>query len=205
MPRRRSFGKLVSDSDENQLIESPPSHLVSDSRQKVDDWFGDLYAELRRSAAVLKRNDVNAAISTSTLLHETWLKFAVSSGTEPESELHFKRKAACVMRHVLRDAARRRRANKRGGDGLFVTLNDSLELPVSSDDDLLRLDVALDAFADASPRQAELVTLRFFGGMNNSEIATTLGISERTVERDWRASRAWLAAEIHKMGPSKPV
>jgi RNA polymerase sigma factor (TIGR02999 family) len=153
-----------------------------------------MYAELRRLAASVKRNDPNSLVSTGTLVHEAWSKLARSSGESPQSEPHFKSIAACAMRQILKDAARRQRSAKRGGGNLFITLDESIGVPVSSNEDLLRLDAALDTLAEMSPRQAKLVELRYYGGLNNSEIEALLGIGERTVERDWRAARAWLSS-----------
>jgi len=102
------------------------------------------------------------------------------------------------MRQIVMDEARRRHADKRGGGLSFVTLDDSLNMPVSSGQDLLRLDAALDALAEVSPRQAELVRIRFFGGREVPEASGLLGISEATALRDWRAAKAWLAAEMRK-------
>jgi RNA polymerase sigma factor (TIGR02999 family) len=133
------------------------------------------------------------------------MKLAGGSGSELESELHFRRRAACVMRQVVRDAARRRRANKRGGGAILVTLDDSVDLLVSTEEDFLRLDAALDLLGEVSPRQDELVVLRFFGGLSNAEIESALGVSERTVERDWKAAKAWLAVEIRRGGIAKKV
>jgi RNA polymerase sigma factor (TIGR02999 family) len=166
----------------------------------MDDWFSAAYKELRRLAASVKRNDARATISTSTLVHEAWMKLAGSPGLAPESELHFKRTAACAMRQIVMDEARRHSAYKRGGRGvaLFVTLDDSLEVPVSCDQDLLRLDAALDALTRVNPRQAELVQLRFFGGHEVAEASALLGIAESTALRDWRVAKAWLAAEVRK-------
>lgn len=104
------------------------------------------------------------------------------------------------MRHVVKDEARRRCAHKRGGGGvrLFVTLDDSMGMPVSSNEDLVRLDAALDALAQVNPRQAELVELRFFGGYDVAEASAVLSIAESTALRDWRVAKAWLAAEIRR-------
>ena len=196
MPRRRSRGELLYKAAEAHSMLGTQLQLDAEPRQELDDRFSVMYKELRRLAAAVKRKDANATISTSTLVHETWMKLARSSGTTPESELHFKRKAACVMRQIVMDAARRRRADKRGG--LFVTLDDSIQVPVSSNEDLLRLDAALDALAQMSRRQADMVELRYFGGLNNAEIEAALGVGESTVARDLRAAKAWLKAEIRK-------
>jgi len=105
------------------------------------------------------------------------------------------------MRQVLVEAARRRKAGKRGGDALVVTLDDGIE-HASTSEQLLALDVALEDFARKHPRQAAMVECRFFGGMDIPETAAVLGISEATVLRDWRVAKAWLARELR--GAPKP-
>jgi RNA polymerase sigma factor (TIGR02999 family) len=188
MPRRRACVEFLSNASDAK----PPRVL--------DDWFSATYKELRRLAASVKHIDANATISTSTLVHEAWIKLANSPGLAPESELHFKRLAARVMRQIVMDEARRHRADKRGGGrmAMFVTLDDSVDVPISCNQDLLRLDTALDALGQISPRQAELVQLRFFGGHDIPETSALLGIAESTALRDWRVAKAWLAAEIHR-------
>jgi RNA polymerase sigma factor (TIGR02999 family) len=101
------------------------------------------------------------------------------------------------MRQVLVDAARRRQAQIRGGDIQRVTFDES-SFTISTDREMLALDAAIDALAKAAPRQAALVEARFFGGLETSEIAQLLGLSEATVLRDWRAAKAWLAAEVRR-------
>ena len=106
------------------------------------------------------------------------------------------------MRQLLVEAARRRRAHKRGGgEGVFVVaFDDSLDEAASSGDELLALDGALDDLARMSPRQAMLVESRFFGGLDIGETAALLDVSEATVLRDWRAAKAWLAHELRRAG-----
>jgi len=114
--------------------------------------------------------------------------------------LHFKRLAARVMRHIVVSEARRRTADKRGGkdSAFFVTLDDATDVAISTNEDFLTLDAALDALAAVSPRQAELVQLRFFSGLGVADSSAILGIAESTALLDWRAARAWLAVEIRK-------
>jgi RNA polymerase sigma factor (TIGR02999 family) len=102
------------------------------------------------------------------------------------------------MRHILVDEARRRGARKRGGAGevSFVPLDDSIHDLASWPGELLALDMALKELEGFNPRQAQVVESRFFGGMEAGEIAALLGVSESSVERDWRAARAWLAGRI---------
>jgi RNA polymerase sigma factor (TIGR02999 family) len=169
-----------------------------DRLKKLDEWFSIAYAELRKLASMVKSNDANASLSTQTLVHDAWIKLAKSPGVLPESELHFKRTAAKVMRDIVRDEARRRNAKKHGGDFAFVTLDDSNDIPLLKNQDLLTLDAELDVLALVDPRAAEVFEARFYGGLTTAQIATLLGVSEKTVERDWRSAKAWLKKEIRK-------
>lgn len=119
------------------------------------------------------------------------------------SPLHFKRIAARAMRQVLVEAARRRRAGKRGSGVRAITFDDAFAAPVATAADLLALDSAIDALAAVNPRQAKMVEARFFGGLDIAETAALLGISEATVQRDWRAARAWLARELLHRGAAR--
>jgi RNA polymerase sigma factor (TIGR02999 family) len=112
------------------------------------------------------------------------------------SPLHFKRIAARAMRQVLIEAARRRHADKRGGHAVFVTFDEALDAAVSTEEELLALDLALDQLTQLSPRQAQMVECRFFGGLDIAETALLLEVSEATIERDWRAAKAWLALQL---------
>src|ERR1039457_5470268 len=112
MPRRRSRVDFVSKASETQLALGKEPHSSAKPRQVLDDWFGVMYKELRSLAASVKRADANATISTSTLVHEAWIKLANSPGLAPESELHFKRLAARVMRQIVMDEARCRQIGR---------------------------------------------------------------------------------------------
>ncbi|CAN5718973.1 ECF-type sigma factor [soil metagenome] len=162
----------------------------------LDDLFSATYEELRRLAAVVKRDDSAATLNPTTLVHEAYLKLASGLRVAPESRLHFKRIAARAMRQVLVEAARRRNAQKRGGNYVFVTFDDSADAHDASTDDVLALNAALEDLAEAEPRQALMVECRFFGGMDVQETATLLDVSESTLLRDWRAARAWLALQL---------
>ena len=175
-------------------------HLRGQKRA-LDDVFSATYEELRRLASAVKRSDFNASLTPTTLVNEAWLRLQSSPNLAFESALHFKRIAARAMRQILIEAARRRHAQKRGGEGwaIFVTLDDStVEAIAASDKELLAVDAALDELAQLSPRQAQVVESRFFGGLEMPEIAQLLGVSEATVLRDWRAAKAWLACQIRQ-------
>ena len=168
----------------------------STDRAALDRVFSAAYEELRRLAHAVRRNDPGATISPTTLVNEAWLRLAATPAVAHTSPLHFKRIAARAMRQVLVDIARKRSADKRGGpDAVAITLDDSATIATAGDD-VLALDGALDALARVSPRQAQMVECRFFGGLDIAETAGLLNVSEATVLRDWRAARAWLAAEL---------
>lgn len=170
-------------------------------RQALDDLFSVTYEELRRLASTVRRRDPSVTLSPTALVHEAWLKLAKSPAFETTSKMHFKRIAARAMRELLIEAARRRHASKRGGGAegvLLVTFGDSPEETTSCVEEMLLLDAALNELARVNPRQAMMVESRFFGGLEISETAALLDVSEATILRDWRAAKAWLAHELRR-------
>ena len=163
-------------------------------RKVLDELFSLTYDELRRLAATIRRRDPGGTLNPTALVNEVWLKLAGSPRIGAASRLHFKRIAARAMRQVLVADARRRQAAKRSGAS--ITFNDSLH--VTDERDLLSLDAALADLAAVEPRQAMMVESRFFGGLEVSEIASLLDVSEATILRDWRAAKAWLAQELQR-------
>lgn len=166
-------------------------------QHELDRLFSTAYEELRRLAANVRRGDA-VSLSPTTLVNEAWVKLAGSTTLAPASRLHFKRIAARAMRQVLVEAARRRGALKRGGRAVLVTFDDAVDRLETDADDVARLDEALEELSRLEPRQAAMVEYRFFGGLDVAETAELLGVSEATVLRDWRAARAWLAAELRR-------
>ncbi len=149
-----------------------------------------VYEDLRRVAhRQLDREGGGHTLQTTALIHEAYLKLAGGGSLGAASRAHFLAIAARAMRQVLVDYARRRKAAKRGGGVISVTLGDQPEPADASAEDLLALDEALQQL-DA--RQRQVIECRFFGGMEEGDIAAVLGISERTVRRDWVKARAWL-------------
>ena len=166
-------------------------------REMLDSLFSVTYEELRRLASRVRRRDWSTQVSPTTLVNEAWIKLAASPAFRSTSPLHFKRIAARAMRQVLVEAARRRHAAKRGGtDATFVTFDEAVEHPPAAAADLLALDAALDDLGRINPRQAAMVESRYFGGLDVTEAASLLDVSEATIQRDWRAAKAWLAAQI---------
>ena len=169
-------------------------------RQALDQLFSLAYEELRRLASSVKRGDPSSTLSATALVNEAWLKLAKQPGIAAASRLHFKRIAARAMRQLLVEAARRRNAHKRGGDGevIFVSFDDSFDGAVTPQENLLALDTALTELARLEPRQALIVESRFFGGLEVSEISSLIGVSEATILRDWRAAKAWLGQSLRR-------
>lgn len=175
---------------------------TSPERRDLDRLFSLTYEELRRLASSVKRGDPSNTLSATALVNEAWLRLAKSPGIAATSRLHFKRIAARAMRQMLIEAARRRNAHKRGGDGevIFVSFDDSLDRAATRPEQLLALDAALTELARLEPRQALIVESRFFGGLEISEISSLIGVSEATILRDWRAAKAWLGQELRRPG-----
>jgi RNA polymerase sigma factor (TIGR02999 family) len=169
-------------------------------RGDLDYLFSVTYEELRRLAASVKSSDPAATLNPTALVHEAWLKLANSPRFVTTSRLHFKRIAARAMRQLLVESARRRQSQKRGGEGraVFIVFNEAVGPAISYDEDVLRLNVALEELARLNPRQALMVESRFFGGMEANETAELLDVSEATILRDWRAAKAWLAHELRQ-------
>jgi RNA polymerase sigma factor (TIGR02999 family) len=156
-----------------------------------------VYDELRQLAAhKLAHESAGQTLDATALVHEAWMRLA---GGQPfESRSHFFRASAEAMRRILVDHARARNADKRGGRWARVELADWNKV-AQAPEQVLALSEALERFAASEPRKAELVTLRFFGGMSMPEAAAALGVSLPTAERWWAFARSWLYTEL--LGP----
>ena len=151
-----------------------------------------VYDELRRRARVRLAQVGRPALSTTSLVHETFLRLAESSHVAWQDRVHFFSVASIAMRHIVVDQARRRLARKRGGDMERAELDDSaLRLDVRAEE-LLAVDTALARLKGVDSRLGQLVELHFFGGLSFEEIAEATAVSSRTIRRDWRKARAFL-------------
>jgi RNA polymerase sigma factor (TIGR02999 family) len=157
-----------------------------------------VYAELRRQARrALRREGEGHTLQATALVHEAWLRLDGQHDARWESRTQFLAVAAQVMRRVLVDHARTRRALKRGGGGTQVTLGEADRAVAAPDEvDVLALDDALARLALLDPRKARLVELRYFVGLSIPEAAAALGISQATVGREWAVARMWLRREL---------
>ena len=157
-----------------------------------------VYEELRRlSRSLLANERANHTLQPTALVNEAYMRLA---GREApwESRGQFYRTAARVMRHILIDHARERKALKRGGGAKAIPLTDGLAAIGCGDEDLLDLDAALAALTAMDEQKGRVVELRFYGGCSIDETAEALGVSTATVERDWRFARAWLRTKLQE-------
>jgi RNA polymerase sigma factor (TIGR02999 family) len=155
-----------------------------------------VYDELRRLAAgYMAHERPGHTLQPTALIHEAYVKL-IASDEAFESRAHFIGVAAHAMRQVLVDHARRRQADKRGGDRLRVTLDQADPSTSLSSDDVLALHEAIEILGRKQQRLARVVELRYFGGLTIRETAAVLGVSHTTVEDDWSLAKAWLAREL---------
>lgn len=176
-------------------------HRVKDGDTSAEQELAPLiYEELRRMARnCMRREKPGHTLQTTGLVHEAYLRLIGRHQEDWQDRIHFFSVAANVMRHVLTDYARSRKAAKRGGDAVVVAITDGADPgSLQSWDKILDVDAALSGLAAVDPRAARVVELRFFAGLDNSEIANLLGVSDRTVKRDWEFAQAWLFAKIAK-------
>ena len=156
-----------------------------------------VYEELRRIAANLMRGESpNHTLQTTALVHEAYLRLAQPQGTVWKDRAHFFAVAAKVMRQILVDHARARKADKRGGTAPLPLEYLDPAMNLEDPDRVLAIDAALSRLAALDERQCRIVELRVFAGMTVDETATALEISSRTVKREWQLARAWLYGEL---------
>ena len=166
----------------------------SGDTEALDALLPNIYDELKRLARAQLRRDGGASIQPTELVAEAYMKLVDVARIDFAGRAHFYSVAARTMRRILVERYRRRVALKRDSDP--ATLSVSLDPGNGRDIELERLDHALIDLERLDPRQADIVTLRFFGGLEGAEIAAALGISERTVKREWAMAKLWLYREL---------
>ena len=163
----------------------------------LDRLSKQVYDELRRMARRhMKRERRDNTLQTTALVHEVYLRLVDVTKVEWQQRAQFFAIAAQMMRRILVDAARERASHKRGRGAVHVNFDETAIVSPEPDRSIVALDDALAAFAEVAPRQAKIVELRYFGGLQEEEIVEVLKISPRTVRRDWDFARAWLAREL---------
>ena len=170
----------------------------ADARQAVWDA---VYEELRGVAhGALRRYGSGETIQTVDLVNETYLKLFDQSKSDWNDRVHFFAVAARAMRYILIDYARGRNRQKRGGGVVHVSFDDAILISSERSHVFLALDEALTRLDALNGRWAQIIELRFFGGMTEAEMAALFDVSERTVRRDWRKAKAWLSDALRESG-----
>ncbi len=183
--------------------ESPTvSHLAAGSRVELrgdmDAAFARLYSDLRKLAQqFLKGERPDHTLAATALVHEAYLRLMQAQPESIEERTRFFGLAARAMRQILVDHARRRQAAKRGGAPRQTTLHEEHSVTDLNLEEMLALESALDRLGEISPRLKAVVEYRFYCGLESQHISALLGVSERTVERDWLKARAWLYSELY--------
>ncbi len=176
-------------SDVTQLLKSW-SHGRSDA---LEDLLPLVYEELRGLAAsYLRRERSDHTLQATALVHEAYVRLTSGEPLELTDRSHFFVVAAKAMRRILVDHARRQQADKRVGAHQKIAIDDAPELIAELDADILAVHEALELLNQIHPRQAQLVELRYFGGLSLEEVVEVLDVSESTLARDWRVARLWL-------------
>jgi RNA polymerase sigma-70 factor (ECF subfamily) len=179
------------------------SRLLSEyrhgDRDALDRLIPLVYAELRRIAARrLRAERGDHTLQPTALVNEAYVRLVERPNADWQDRAHFLACAARLMRQILVDHARDRRAEKRGGDRVRVTLGEDVMRTGEPEVDVLALDSALERLAAQDEEKGRIVELRYFGGLSNEETAEALGISPRSVNRGWALARAWLRRELER-------
>jgi RNA polymerase sigma factor (TIGR02999 family) len=166
--------------------------------QAADRVVSLLYGELHRLArSRLRRSGELTLLDTTALVHESYLRIQQAGKPDFADRKHFLAYAAKAMRATVIDIARARQADRRGGGALHVTLNTEIgDSAAVEDDEILRVHEALEELSNVDERLASVVEMRYFGGLSEPEIAECLGVTERTVQRDWQKARLFLSMAL---------
>jgi RNA polymerase sigma factor (TIGR02999 family) len=174
--------------------------LVEASRgnpQATDELLPLVYEELRRIAAArMAQEAAGQTLQPTALVHEAWLRMVGEGARTWQNRAHFFGAASEAMRRILIDNARRKSRLKRGGDQQRIDLEEVDLAAASPDDKILLIDEALERLKAEDEEKGRIVVMKFFGGLTNQEVAQNLGVTERTVERQWAYAKAWMFRQI---------
>ncbi|HZN05903.1 MAG TPA: sigma-70 family RNA polymerase sigma factor [Pyrinomonadaceae bacterium] len=169
----------------------------------LDELYPLVYDELHRLARrYMSRERKGHTLQTTALINEAYVRLVDQRNVQWANRSHFFAISAQIMRRILIDHARRHSYAKRGGGARQVSLDETATMAQGDFSEFLRLDEALKSLAQLDPRRSQVVELRYFGGLNNEEIAGVLNISENTVIRDWNMARAWLYRQLSGSPPN---
>ena len=186
-------------------MKSHPPHEItqllaewSDGNQSaLDELYPLVYDELHKLARrYMSRERKGHTLQTTALINEAYVRLVDQRNVHWTNRSHFFAISAQIMRRILIDHARRQAYAKRGGGARQVSLEEAATVTSNAGSELIRLDEALNSLAERDPRRSRVVELRYFGGLNNEEIAGVLHVSENTVTRDWNMARAWLYQQL---------
>ena len=174
-------------------------------RHALDQLMPLVYNELREIAGrFLRRDSGGRDLQSTELVHEAYVRLIDQTRSDWQSRAHFFGVAATIIRNLLVDHARSRRAAKRGGEAATISLDEALLFPGQPELNLIALDDALFTLARLDPQQERIVELRFFAGLTIEETAEVLQISTSTVKRDWILAKTWIFRELSKTGAAEP-
>ena len=184
-------------SDLPEALRRLPEEWTAVNRQALETLMPSVYEELRRLAhRQLRQERPGHTLQTTALVHEVYLRLLEQRNLNTDDRAHLLAVAARLMRFILVDYARRRRAIKHGGVAPHVPIDEALVVSPERADRFLELDAALDRLSALDHRKLQVAELRLFGGLSTDEIAGTIGVSAITVKRDWQFARAWLEREL---------
>jgi RNA polymerase sigma factor (TIGR02999 family) len=185
-------------SDPSGQVSELLHHWVQGDEKALRALIPMVYKELRRLAHFhLKSERADHTLQSTALIHEVYLRMMGGQPVKPQNRAHFIAIASRLMRQILVDYARGRRANKRDG-GCRISFENLAALPGNGDEELVALDYALDELSRIDERQGQIVEMKFFGGLSASEISQVLGLSRATVDRDWATARVWLHRQMSR-------
>ena len=175
------------------------AELTKGNKEAASKLIPLVYGELRRLAGGYMRHErVNHTLQATALVHEAYLKLVEQRSVDWQGRAHFFGIAAQVMRRILVDHARGHLRDKRGGGYQAVPLDEALVFAPEQSLELVKIDAALERLTKLDPRQGKIVELRFFGGLTVEQTAALLGVSPKTVKRDWSVAKAWLHGELRQ-------
>ncbi len=184
-------------SSDHRDIAKTLAEVADGSQEAVERLTPKVYEQMRGIArGMLNQESPGHTLQPTALVNEAYLRMLGQTQVDWRGKTHFLSICAKMMRRILVDHARSKKSQKRGGGAHRVALSDDARVTQRHDEDVLAIEEALTKLAKLNPRHAEIVELRFFGGLSVEEVAAVLQVSKRTVEADWTMLRAWLRREL---------
>lgn len=187
----------MSEEQEIDLTDALTRALAADDQETAEQLMLAVYDQLRGLAGSMLRQEVPGhTLQPTALVNEAYMKLVDQTRVDWQGRTHFFAVGAKMMRRILVDHARKKKRVKRGGGIHRVSLSDDVQVSKNNDEDVLAIEEALEKLAEQDPRQAQIVELRFFGGLTVAEVAQVLNVSKRTIESEWTILKAWLRREL---------